>query len=238
VFRLIWLLGWLRPRTAMRRVAMMTLAASLLGAGGIGALTGGFASIGDSVGAITGAAGRVGDAIDSLAGGAAASGRRARVTHVVDGDTVDIAFGGSDETVRVRLIGLDTPESKRPGTPVECGAREATHHMLRLTFTAPRDTDGDGLYDTDGGRGRRVTFTTDPTQDRTDRYGRSLGHVRLRGQDRTLQERQLAAGWAVVYVYANRRFAGFDDFVRAARSAKRARRGIYAGCGGDAHRPA
>ena len=46
------------------------------------------------------------------------------VTHVVDGDTIDVEIGGRAE--RVRLIGVDTPETKRPDTPVECYGPEAS----------------------------------------------------------------------------------------------------------------
>lgn len=46
------------------------------------------------------------------------------VTHVVDGDTIDVRIGGREE--RVRLIGIDTPETKRPETPVECFGPEAS----------------------------------------------------------------------------------------------------------------
>lgn len=77
----------------------------------------------------------------------------------------------------VRLIGIDTPETKRPGTPVECGGPDATASMFRLSFTAPEDTDGDDLEDTKGGTGRRVKLVTDPTQDTFDRYGRLLAYV-------------------------------------------------------------
>ena len=50
------------------------------------------------------------------------------VTAVVDGDTIDVEIRGRDE--RVRLIGIDTPETLRPGTPVECFGPQAS------TFTA------------------------------------------------------------------------------------------------------
>jgi len=50
--------------------------------------------------------------------------------------------------------------------------------MLRLPFSAPRDTDADGLLDQAGGQGRQVRLTTDPTQDRFDRYRRLLAYVR------------------------------------------------------------
>ena len=48
---------------------------------------------------------------------------RARITKVVDGDTVRVRSleRRGRRRFAVRLIGIDTPETKRPGTPVECG---------------------------------------------------------------------------------------------------------------------
>lgn len=40
------------------------------------------------------------------------------VTEVVDGDTITINMDSKEE--RVRLIGTDTPETKKPDSPVEC----------------------------------------------------------------------------------------------------------------------
>ena len=48
----------------------------------------------------------------------------ATVVRVVDGDTIDVTVDGTEE--RVRLIGIDTPETKKEGTPVECFGPEAT----------------------------------------------------------------------------------------------------------------
>jgi micrococcal nuclease len=155
-----------------------------------------------------------------------------RVTAVVDGDTLHVRADGERHTVR--LIGIDTPESKRPGTPVECGALAAAAHMLRLAFTRPRDTDGDGLVDAEGGRGLRVTLRTDPTQDTHDRYGRLLAYVTPE-RGRTLQERMLRAGWATTYVF-ERPFRAVGSFRAAERGARRADRGVWGRCGGDFHR--
>jgi micrococcal nuclease len=48
----------------------------------------------------------------------------ARVTHVVDGDTIDVELpDGREETVR--YIGIDTPETVKPDAPVECGGEKA-----------------------------------------------------------------------------------------------------------------
>jgi len=55
----------------------------------------------------------------------------ARVTHVVDGDTIDVRMpGGAEESVR--YIGIDTPETVKPDTPVQCGGPEAHEANERL----------------------------------------------------------------------------------------------------------
>src|SRR3954462_13130237 len=82
---------------------------------------------------------------------------RALVPRVVDGDTVEIQFGGGREDLR--LIGVDTPETVKPGPPVQCYGRRAsafTHGLLE-------------------GRRVRVDFGVE----RRDVYGRLLGYVRL-----------------------------------------------------------
>ena len=61
-------------------------------------------------------------------GGAATAGAvlaaNAVVVHIDDGDTIDVRIGGTTE--RVRLIGIDTPETKKPNTPVQCFGPEAS----------------------------------------------------------------------------------------------------------------
>lgn len=54
----------------------------------------------------------------------------ARVLDVVDGDTVVVSL--KDRPVSVRLIGIDTPETKKPSTPVECYGPEATAFLQSL----------------------------------------------------------------------------------------------------------
>lgn len=153
------------------------------------------------------------------------------VTAVVDGDTIRVRRG-LHKRYTVRLIGIDTPETKRPDTPVECGGPEATSSMFRLGFTRPRDSNHDGLYDRKGGKGRRVKVTTDPTQDRRDRYGRLLAYVKsARG---SLATAQLRAGRATVYVY-DQPFEQLALFQSAEASARDADRGTWDECGGDFH---
>ena len=72
------------------------------------------------------------------------------VVAVVDGDTIDVSIDGATE--RVRLIGIDTPETKKPDTPVECFGPEATAFTAKLLPTATpvrleRDVEGRDAYD-------------------------------------------------------------------------------------------
>lgn len=152
------------------------------------------------------------------------------VTGVTDGDTINVRRGFRRYTIR--LIGIDTPETKKPATPVECGGKEATSRMYRLGFTRPRDTDHNGLHDREGGKGRRVKVTTDPTQDRRDAYGRLLAYVSsARGSFATAQ---LRAGWASVYVFENP-FEQLGPFAAAEAAARDSSRGVWGKCGGNFH---
>jgi micrococcal nuclease len=81
-----------------------------------------------------------------------------RVTHVVDGDTIDVAMpDGEEETVR--YIGIDTPETVKPDTPVQCGGPKA--HTVNERMVG----------------GRRVILRFDA--EKRDVYGRLLAYVYL-----------------------------------------------------------
>lgn len=137
-----------------------------------------------------------------------------KVARVVDGDTIKVMIGGEEKSVR--LIGIDTPETHKPGVKVECGGREASANMTRL---APA--------------GSPATLTYDPTQDKVDRYGRLLAYVSVK--HRTLQLEQVYAGWAEVYVYGGKPFKRVESFRRAEGVAQRAHRGVWGQCNGDFH---
>jgi micrococcal nuclease len=85
---------------------------------------------------------------------------RAQVTRVVDGDTIEVELAdGSREDVR--YIGIDTPETVKPGTPVQCGGPKAHEVNERLVG------------------GHSVTLRFDA--ERRDVYGRLLAYVYLPG---------------------------------------------------------
>jgi micrococcal nuclease len=72
------------------------------------------------------------------------------VKRVVDGDTIVVHLGGRDE--RVRLIGIDTPETVDPRKPVQCFGKEASTHTHDLlppgtVVRLERDVEGRDRYD-------------------------------------------------------------------------------------------
>ena len=75
-------------------------------------------------------------------------------------------------------------------------------------------------------------MTSDPTQDRTDRYGRLLRYVNRAGID--AGRRMLRTGWATPYVY-HTPFQKFAAYQRAGKAAKAEKRGVWRECGGDFH---
>jgi micrococcal nuclease len=104
------------------------------------------------------------------------------VTEIVDGDTLHARLhDGGQETVRI--IGIDTPETRMPGTPVECFGIEATdaaRHMLP--------------------EGSTIILEADPTQDSRDRYDRLLAHVFM-ADGRLFAAEMIKGGFGTHYVY-------------------------------------
>jgi endonuclease YncB( thermonuclease family) len=143
----------------------------------------------------------------------------ARVVRVIDGDTLEVRLATA-QTVSVRLIGIDTPETVKPGTRVQCGGRDATARMKKLAL---RD-----------GAGRTVTLKGDPAQGLVDRFGRLLAYVSAGGVDfgRTM----ISSGWAKVLV-VGQGFERAPSYRRAQALAKAPRRGVWRTCGGHFHRP-
>ena len=122
---------------------------------------------------------------------------------MIDGDT----FAVGEE--RVRLIGIDTPESVKPGTPVECFAREASAAMKRLV------------------EGRRVRLVRDVEE--RDRYGRRLAYVYRVRDGLFVNADLIRAGYAQPLAIApDVRFA--DRFADLAREARERGRGLWAAC--------
>lgn len=132
------------------------------------------------------------------------------VVSVVDGDTIDVAIDGTRE--RVRLIGIDTPETKKPDTPVECFGPEATAFTTGLL---PAGTPVRLERDVEG----------------RDAYDRLLAYV-VRATDGLFVNLALVErGFAVPFPFEpNTTHAG--AFADAARSAEAASLGLWGECNG------
>jgi micrococcal nuclease len=140
-------------------------------------------------------------------GGAGVPSSDGVVTRVVDGDTIHVSLAGQDETVR--YIGVDTPESVKPGTPVQCFAKAASAANERLVH------------------GRRVRLAYDA--ERRDRYGRLLAYVYRAEDDAFVNARLVQDGYArTLTIPPNVRYA--DRFAVLARGAREQQRGLWRAC--------
>ena len=129
------------------------------------------------------------------------------VTEVIDGDTITVNMNGSTETVR--MIGLDTPETHRPETPVQCYGEAASEYSKKLI------------------NGSKVRLQADPLNTNRDRYNRLLRYVYL--ADGTLVERNLISeGYG--FAYTQFPFQKTDEFKAYETAAKTANKGLWAVC--------
>ena len=134
-----------------------------------------------------------------------------QVVHVIDGDTINVRIG--DKTVTVRLIGIDTPETKKPDTPVQCYGPEAAAHTTSLVDQ------------------RQVWLEDDPSQGLLDKYGRRLSYV---WTDQVLVNEILVRdGYAREYTY-DKPYAYQAKFQADQKAAIAAGAGLWApaGCHG------
>ena len=150
------------------------------------------------------------DLFDSGDDGITGAALTGRVTRVVDGDTVKVRLADGRGTRTVRYIGVDTPESVKPGEPVQCFANQAGEFNRRLVA------------------GRRVRLRVG--RERTDRYGRMLAYVYVRGGGgRFVNAELVRRGYArTLEIPPNTDFA--DRFERLERRAREQRRGLWGAC--------
>ncbi|HAX25738.1 MAG TPA: hypothetical protein DCX80_11965 [Chloroflexi bacterium] len=143
--------------------------------------------------------------------GPGVTGEMARVQRVVDGDTIMVEIGGKVE--RLRYIGMDTPETVRPDSPVECFGPEASKANQRLVG------------------GQDVELVRD-VGDR-DRFGRLLRYVYVRdpatGERIFVNLRLIEDGYATVSTFPPN-VAHVDEFRAAERRAREESRGLWGSC--------
>lgn len=134
----------------------------------------------------------------------------ARVTKVVDGDTIRVSLAGGEE--RVRLIGIDTPETHGQGGLRECFGTEASRRLAELLPP-----------------GTAVRLVRDV--EARDRYDRLLAYVYRAADDLFVNLAMAREGFATTLTYPPN-VAHADELVAAVRAAREAGRGLWGRCGG------
>ncbi|HEY6531688.1 MAG TPA: thermonuclease family protein [Acidimicrobiales bacterium] len=133
-----------------------------------------------------------------------------RIVKVVDGDTIEVDVAGRHE--RVRLIGIDTPETKDPRTPVECFGAEASARAAELLPP-----------------GTEVRLVSDVEE--RDRYDRVLAYV-YRLPDELFVNLALARDGFADLLTIPPNVAHTDELRAAVSDARREQRGLWPACGG------
>lgn len=133
------------------------------------------------------------------------------VQRVVDGDTLVVETGGVQE--HVRLIGIDTPESVKAGTEVECYGKEASANTEELLP-----------------EGTAVVLERDI--EARDRYDRLLAYVYRASDGVFVNLAMVDQGYAQPATYPPN-VAHTEEFVAAGRVARESGRGLWGACGGD-----
>lgn len=129
------------------------------------------------------------------------------IDHFVDGDTIAVKMNGHVE--KVRFVGVDTPETHKPNTPVQCYGPAAA------AFT--KATIGNN----------RVRLVSDSLSTDRDRYGRLLRYVYL--PDDTLVNKKLVQnGYGFYYPYFP--FTKSAQFAADEQTAMTNHKGLWANC--------
>lgn len=132
---------------------------------------------------------------------------RYEVVRFVDGDTFVVDLNGKQETVR--LLGVDTPETNAPGTPVQCYGPAASAYVKNLIAD------------------KHVRLERDPENEDRDRYGRLLRYAYL--PDETLVQQEIIRnGYGFAYtIYP---FTKKEAFVAHEEQAKTDAKGLWGNC--------
>lgn len=134
---------------------------------------------------------------------------RGTVVAITDGDTIRVRIDGGG-TEKVRYIGIDTPETRKPGTPVQCFGKAATAANARLV-------------------GRRPVRLTLDVETR-DRYDRLLAYV-YRSDDGLFVNAALVRDGYATTLTIPPNVAHAGEFARLARRARARGAGLWSACG-------
>lgn len=130
-----------------------------------------------------------------------------RVVEFIDGDTIAVDMNGTTETIR--FIGVDTPETHKPNTPVQCFGPEAANYTKKLIG------------------GNNVRLQADPLDTNRDRYNRLLRYIYL--PDNRLAEAEIIKN-GYGFAYTSFPFELKQDFIKYEQQAREAKLGLWGIC--------
>jgi micrococcal nuclease len=129
------------------------------------------------------------------------------IDHFIDGDTIAVNMNGKVESVR--MIGVDTPETHKPNTPVQCYGPAAAAFTKNAIGSS------------------RVRLASDSKSTDRDRYNRLLRYVYL-PDGRLLDELLVQNGYG--FAYTQFPFTKSDQFSADQDSAKATNKGLWGNC--------
>lgn len=129
------------------------------------------------------------------------------VVRFSDGDTLTVNMNGKNESVR--MIGIDTPETHRPNSPVQCYGPAASAFTKNLVGTS------------------KVRLESDSQNTNRDRYDRLLRYVYL-PDGRLVQEEVIKGGYG--FAYTQFPFSKKSAFVALEASAQQQNKGLWGNC--------
>jgi micrococcal nuclease len=131
------------------------------------------------------------------------------VSHYIDGDTIIVSMNGSDQTIR--FIGIDTPETHKPNTPVQCYGPAAAAHTQAVIKNV----------------GGKVRLQSDALSSNRDRYDRLLRYVYL-ADGTNVNLLNVQQGYAFYYPYFP--YTKSAQFESAQRQAMTQKIGLWKNC--------
>jgi endonuclease YncB( thermonuclease family) len=129
------------------------------------------------------------------------------VVKVVDGDTIDINIPNADyPTTRIRLLGVDTPETEKSPSGAMYYGKEASEFTAKTAL------------------GQKVTVLLDKLSKTRDKYHRLLGFVRF-SDGRILNEELVSQGFG----YADTRFphSYYKEYIQLEKNAEKQKKGLW-----------
>ncbi len=129
------------------------------------------------------------------------------VIRIIDGDTIVVQVKG--KPVTIRLIGVDTPETKDPRRPVERFSKEASRFTSSLL------------------KGKRVRLEIQIVPTSRDRHGRLLAYVYRRSDGLLVNKEIIRLGYGHAYTKYPFDPARMEEFRAAERESREHERGLW-----------